>query len=58
MHKKQTDFDHHFHQIALCVSSHEAEADFTYFYKGLQKIADRLDKEFDPKFIMQDASKA
>ena len=28
----KTDFDHHFHPIALSISSHETEADFIYFY--------------------------
>jgi len=48
----KTDFDHHFHPIALSISSHETEADFIYFYKGLQKIANKLDIEFDPHILI------
>ena len=53
-----TDIQGHFHPICFFVSSHENESDYKCFYDGLIKLADLLDLEYNPEFIMQDAWRA
>ena len=37
------------------ITSHEQELDFHHLYSGLVEIADQLEINFKPKFIIQDA---
>jgi hypothetical protein len=43
------------HLIAFCVTSHEQEEDFVKFYTGLFRLADLMDIDFNPQYIVQDA---
>lgn len=47
-----------FHPIAFCITSNEQEPDFTKFYEALIKLTNKLDIEFEPEYIMQDACDA
>ncbi|CAF0781332.1 unnamed protein product [Brachionus calyciflorus] len=49
----RTDSQHKVHPIAFCLTSHEQEIDF---YEGLRTLSSDLDIEFDPDYIVQDAS--
>lgn len=51
----RTDKQNQFHLIAFCITSHEKEEDFFRFFQGLKKLAEDLDIEFDPAYLMQDA---
>ena len=53
-----TDIQGHFHPICFVVSSHENETDYEHFYDGLIRLADQLNLEFSPDYIMQDAWRA
>ena len=50
-----TDIRGVFHPIAFMITSHETESDFYNFYQGLIKLANELDLEYNPNYIMQDA---
>jgi DNA-binding transcriptional regulator YiaG len=54
----KTDMQHKFHPIALGVYSHEQKEDFEHFYESLIKAASKIDIDFDPDFIIQDACQA
>lgn len=47
-------------QLHLClmITSHETEADFDFFFKGLIDQCNLMDIEFNPAYIMQDACRA
>ena len=47
-----------FHPICYMITSHEKQVDFEHFYRGLIELAEVLDLEFEPEFIMQDAQAA
>ncbi len=47
-----------FFPVSFMISSHETEDDFDAFYEHLVSEAERLDIEFNPEFIMQDACDA
>jgi hypothetical protein len=51
----RTDMSGHFHPISFSIVSHENREDFTKVYKALKNLAIKLDIEFEPDFIMQDA---
>jgi hypothetical protein len=53
-----TDIQGKFHPVVFMLTSHEKRIDFHHLYSGLVKIAEELEINFDPKFIMQDACKA
>ena len=46
------------HPIAFMLTSFETEYDFDHLYSGLIKLAEILDFNFDPEYIMQDAAGA
>lgn len=47
-----------FHPIAFFITSHEKEVDFSNFYSGLVELAEKLEIEFEPEYVMQDACNA
>ena len=47
-----------FHPASFMVTSHETEDDFSLFYDNLINEAERLDVNYEPEFIMQDACPA
>jgi hypothetical protein len=51
----KTDFEHQIHPIAVAITSHEQTKDYLQIYKGLISVAEELEIEFDPQYIMQDA---
>ena len=53
-----TDLAGVFHPIAFMISSHETEADFYNFYRGLTELAESLGLSFNPEFFIQDAQRA
>jgi hypothetical protein len=54
-----TDIDHHFHPIALMITSHEQTIDFVRFFRSLNKlIKEKLNYNFSPTFIITDHSSA
>lgn len=53
-----TDIQGKFHPVVFMLTSHEKRIDFHHLYSGLVKIAEEIEINFDPKFIMQDACKA
>jgi len=53
-----TDIQGHFHLIAAMITSNETEEDFIYFYKALKELAEKLNINFEPKYVMQDAQRS
>jgi hypothetical protein len=51
----RTDATGRFHPISFSIVSHEQEQDFTKVYKSLKRLANIMDIEFEPEYIMQDA---
>jgi len=47
-----------FHPIAFMIANQETEYEFTEFFEGLIEVANKLDIEFDPEYIMMDACDA
>lgn len=47
-----------FHLIAFMISNQEKEIDFIEFFLGLINLAKEMDMDFDPLYIMMDASDA
>jgi hypothetical protein len=54
----KTDLQHKFHHIVIGIYSHEQEQDFDHLYENLIKYSSKIDLEFDPDYIMQDACQA
>ncbi|CAF1077097.1 unnamed protein product [Brachionus calyciflorus] len=54
----KTGINQKLHVLAFCITSKEQEEDFIFFYRSLQKMADLLEKDFDPNYIVQDACNA
>ena len=53
-----TDMKRQFFPICFMFSSHETEIDFDYFIKSLADLCVSHEIEFDPKYIVIDASNA
>ena len=53
-----TDIAGEFHPIAYCVTSHEKEEDFIAFFSAVKKLSTELELDFNPDFLMMDASDA
>ena len=53
-----TDIAGEFHPIAYCVTSHEKEEDFIAFFSAVKKLSSELELDFNPDFLMMDASDA
>ena len=53
-----SDSEGKFHPVSFMISSHETQQDFTVFYQGLIKEAEKLDINYEPEIIMQDACPA
>ena len=51
-----TDLSRRFHPICFYITSHEETSDFENFYMGLKDLAFLLKIDFNPEFILQDAS--
>jgi len=47
-----------FHPIAFMISNQETDDSFRSFFNGIVETATRMDDEFDPDYIMMDASDA
>ena len=47
-----------FHLIAFMISNQEKEIDFIELFLGLINLAKEMDMDFDPLYIMMDASEA
>ena len=53
-----TDMHGQLHPIAFMITSFETVYDFDQFYFGLIQLAENLNLNFDPEYIMQDACEA
>ena len=53
-----TDMHGQLHPIAFMITSFETVYDFDQFYFGLIQLAETLNLNFDPEYIMQDACEA
>jgi hypothetical protein len=47
-----------FHPITFMIANQVTEFEFTEFFEGLVDIANKMDIEFDPEYIMMDACDA
>ena len=50
-----TDIRGHFHPASFMISSHETEDDFKHLYEGIKKQCAKLDIDYSPTYLMQDA---
>ena len=53
-----SDSDGKFHPVSFMISSNETQQDFTVFYQGLINESEKLDINYEPELIMQDACPA
>ena len=54
----RSDIHRQFHSIAFMLTSHEKECDYFYFYNALVRIANVLNIQFLPDYIVQDGCDA
>ena len=47
-----------FHPIAYNITSHEKQSDFVNFFSAISILADEMEVDFDPDYLMMDSSDA